>query len=246
MRKVLKSGDKQALVIIPFVEDCDLDGLTKCLETQVEVDERDKRTDKTALLVAIDMLISEDTEESQLRTISNMIQLLLEKNADANATAEKNVSNSGAKDSSSPMHIIGTELHAEEDNDDSDTTATRKSCLEDVAASLYSCGAKVSTYTARLMHDAARRGHVQTVKFWIEKLGIDLNLKGRQGLTSMHFAARSGKIDMVKLLLSYKSEDGKQIADLSILDDRGKKAIEYAQINNKQEVVTLLQELTRE
>lgn len=53
-------------------------------------------------------------------------------------------------------------------------------------------------------------------------------------MTALHLAARSGKSDVVQFLLTIDS------IDLSIADDAGKKAIDYARANGKDEIVALL------
>jgi len=248
MREVLMVGEKQDLLVIPFVQACDLEGLRNCLgstsaagdqgvdvDVNVNVDARDKKTGMTALLVAVDQLTQDDTSGDHLRVLSDMIQLLLEKGSDANATPDKNLSDTDLTDTMAPMFIICKAISNEYARVNSASISMLGACLEDVATSLHSHGAKLSTSTVEIMHDAARRGNFGTIKFWIENLGIDPNTKGRQGLTPLHFAARSGKVDVVRLLLSYSS------VDLSAVDDRGKTALEAAQANDKQDIVQLLQ-----
>ena len=56
-------------------------------------------------------------------------------------------------------------------------------------------------------------------------------------MTALIFASRGGKIDIVKLLIMEKDK-----LDLNIVDDAGKKAIDYATANGKEEIVSLLLE----
>jgi ankyrin repeat protein len=112
--------------------------------------------------------------------------------------------------------------------------------LEDIALQLLSNGAFISSTTFLLLHDGARRGYIQVVKFWIEKLGADINLKGRQGLTPLHFAARSGKTDIVKYLLGLES------IDITVLDSRGKTALHAATVNDKLDVIALFQQFSQD
>lgn len=53
------------------------------------------------------------------------------------------------------------------------------------------------TKTAALLHQAARRNQVPFAKYCIETLHIDPNIKGRQGMTALQFAARSGQMEML-------------------------------------------------
>jgi hypothetical protein len=87
------------------------------------------------------------------------------------------------------------------------------------------------------MHEAARRGNLETVQFLLHHrlaLNLDINEAGPQGLTPLHFASRSGKIAVAKELL----EAG---ADRSKLDNFGKSPLDAAVTNNKLEMVQMLQ-----
>ena len=97
-------------------------------------------------------------------------------------------------------------------------------------------GAEIITETKLLLPNAAHRGRLGAVQFLVQDVGIDPNFRGRQGMTSLHFAARSGKVDVVTWLLDYVGES----MDDKIVDDAGKKAIDYASANGKQEIVDLL------
>jgi ankyrin repeat protein len=253
MMGVLKDGEahnQQDLVIIPLVEaqDLNVEALAKYLEGEdhnVNVDERHPKTGKTALYVAIDRLIeigNESTKEKEMCDLSSMIKLLLSKGSDANAIPEKNVSDNILPETITPMYIICKALsteYAKLHNDSERSISVSRTYLEEICLSLLSNGAKFTTATVQMMHDAARRGYTDVIKFWIEKLGIDPNVKGRQGLTPLHFAARSGKVEVVKLLLTFSS------VNPSIVDDRGKTAMDGAQVNGKDEIVELLTRATQ-
>ena len=62
---------------------------------------------------------------------------------------------------------------------------------------LISTGAKVPTETTLLLHQAARLNECLLATFLLDQLRIDPNTKGRQGMTPLHFAARSGKLEML-------------------------------------------------
>ena len=81
--------------------------------------------------------------------------------------------------------------------------------------------------------------------FLVETVGIDPNTIGRQGLTPLHFASRSGQVDIVQWLLAYEPRAGVSGSkvDPSLKDDRGKTAIEAARVNNRAAVVSLLEGL---
>jgi ankyrin repeat protein len=97
-------------------------------------------------------------------------------------------------------------------------------------------GATITDATRQLVHDAARRDQVELVQFWINDLGIDCNSRGRQGMTPLQFAARSGKIHMVVFLLSL------QDIDISLADSRGQTSLLAAQANGHEEIGQLIQQ----
>jgi hypothetical protein len=87
------------------------------------------------------------------------------------------------------------------------------------------------------LHEAARRGNLETIQFLLQHrlaLNLDINEAGPQGLTPLHFASRSGKIAVAKELL----EAG---ADLSKLDSMGKSPLDAAVTNSKLDMVQMLQ-----
>lgn len=78
---------------------------------------------------------------------------------------------------------------------------------------------------------AISKGDLQTVKKMIE-YGADINEK-TNGMTPLMFAARYNQVEVVKILL----EKG---ADVTTKDDKGRTALQYAEISNAREVVSLL------
>lgn len=86
-------------------------------------------------------------------------------------------------------------------------------------------------------HNAARRGHVlmlQAIHRYLPML-FDVNAVNRQGMTALHFAARSGKKDVVQFLL------GLPKTDVAKTDCNGMRALDAAMVNGHTEVVELLQ-----
>ena len=79
------------------------------------------------------------------------------------------------------------------------------------------------------------RDNLRAITFMVESLGIDPNTRGRQGLTPLHFAARSGRVNIVRWLLSKN-------VNYHMLDDQGKSAMDAATVNEKLQVVELLKE----
>lgn len=107
--------------------------------------------------------------------------------------------------------------------------------LELMTARLYQAEKQVPTELSQLLHDAARRNEVQLAKLLIAKLGVDPNLRNRQGMTPLQFAARSGQCEMIKFLLEQEE------IDVEAMDNQGRTALDAAVANDKLEAVALLQ-----
>mmetsp|Transcript_33779 Transcript_33779/g.40460 ORF Transcript_33779/g.40460 Transcript_33779/m.40460 type:complete len:436 (+) Transcript_33779:28-1335(+) len=270
MRDVLTSGagPSAALEVFEYIQQFDFDGLKFHLQQKSEdgvedltllLEERE-RGGMTPLLYVIGELqkicqeatnSEAQTDEDQLGRMTQIVTLLLERGALANATpkrielrtpfspppTDKNpeeVEESvEAALSNAPMHTICTELYSINASSSTPSESSLRPCLEKVAVTLQGHGATLSRATCGYMHDAARRGYLDTVQFWTETLLVDIDAKGRQGMTALHFAARSGRVDIVRYLLT-------KGADRGCVDDRGKTALDAATVNGKDEVVGLL------
>ena len=86
-----------------------------------------------------------------------------------------------------------------------------------------------------MLPDCARKGNLEMIQFLIEIVGIDPNTRGRQNMTALHFAARGGKMNVVKWML-----DSCPSLDVNAEDDARKKAIDYAAANRREDVTRLL------
>ena len=73
------------------------------------------------------------------------------------------------------------------------------------------------------------------IQFLVNVVGVDPNFRGRQGMTALHFAARGGKSDIVRWMLDCCST-----LDVNVLDGAGRKAVDYARANGKDNIVELL------
>ena len=51
------------------------------------------------------------------------------------------------------------------------------------------------------LHLAARNGHLEVVKYLLEKGGAEVNEEDNDGWTALHLAARYGHLEVVKYLL---------------------------------------------
>lgn len=56
-------------------------------------------------------------------------------------------------------------------------------------------------YNDTPLHDSVRNGHLDVIKFFIEDLECDPNLKGQRGRTPLHHASAKGHLDIVKYLV---------------------------------------------
>ena len=252
MEQVLLSGisctDDARNPIFGMIENCEVRNLKQYLVEHADskgwINECDLKTGMSPLLMALgnvfddpDMSAVKDLQS--IKFMRDIISALLECGADVNMSPtsdDKKMSVLEGSDLKSKDYILdickvlATMLTSTEDRD-----KEISSHLEDIIFQLLSNGASLSEKTIQLVHDAARRGHLETVKFWIEKLGVDVNTKGRQGLTPLHFAARSGKVDIVKYLLEIDTVNAES------LDDRGKTALDFANVNNRDEIIILLE-----
>ena len=83
------------------------------------------------------------------------------------------------------------------------------------------------------LHAAARRGHIETVNFLLEK-GANTSLLGGDGLTALHIACRRGDPDCVAVLVD-------QGADVGVKSSDGKTALEIAREKGYGEICTRLE-----
>mmetsp|Transcript_18485 Transcript_18485/g.53044 ORF Transcript_18485/g.53044 Transcript_18485/m.53044 type:complete len:404 (-) Transcript_18485:2831-4042(-) len=262
MRKVLTAGGViQRSKLFDLIDVHDIEGIKMLLGESVEgLNEFDRKTGLTPLQYAVDKLLlclnPEDGEEAQdhssSQKLADIIEMLLKNGADANAEPKRRVkrgddagmlpTNDG---SDTPLHRLCMELAPLYASSSDDIIAKGAiDAVEKVAnAFVEAGGAEPEEATTLLLHDACRRGNLHMVQFLIESIGVNPNHRGRQGLTPLHFGARSGRTEIVEWLLSHKGANG-AIVDASILDDRGKTALDAARANDKADIVALLEKVT--
>ena len=92
-----------------------------------------------------------------------------------------------------------------------------------------------------LLHDASRRGNLSMLELLLGTVLVDdedaVNTPGRQGLTPLHFACRSGRLEVAQLLV-------RAGADPTGTNDAGKTPLDAAVANDKQDVVAFLRSLS--
>ena len=84
-----------------------------------------------------------------------------------------------------------------------------------------------------LMMIASKDEHKRIMKFALEQLFANPNLQDRKGRTALHYAAASGNLMMVKLLLQHD-------AKLDVQDYEGKTPLYFAADGNDVEIANLL------
>lgn len=194
----------------------------------------------TPLLYLVNMLVEEndddDDDESLSQKYLQMMELLLQHGADPDATptAHRNGHLNVQED---PGEASLYRICAALKQNDASVDSNRFITLKNAALILKKYNATVSPTTQLLLHDAARRNQLEFSKFLVEDLGINVNTRGRQGMTPLQFAARSGKVEMVEFLL--KQQEG---IDITMQDDRGQTALDAARVNNKVDIVAILEE----
>jgi len=257
-RLVLSGGGGAAAersAIFDLVDNVDVDGIRTMLSNRgdgsgvddnatANLSERDNATGLTPLQYALEKLLSLDVAGTADQTQEGLVSILLsmlrngaDPNAELKRRRKRRDHEMQADDGSDmPLHTVCLALSlAYSSSSDSSHS------LERVASAMVKeGGARPGQPTILLLHDACRRGNLSTVQFLIDSIGIDPNIPGRQGLTGLHFASRSGRTDIVEWLLSYE-KDGYRAVDVTIVDDRGKTALDAARVNEKADVVALLE-----
>lgn len=254
MKEVLQNAmsqlESERYPLFQMIEEYDVDAMKQILNTGDpelirRINEQDCQTAYSPLSYVIAKIVAEveqmmyDPPDEQaiiqIETLKEIVLLLLKCGAEVQVTVF--IIPGKPEQQKDPFEEICTTLSdiiLEAENDDD--YARVISALKEIAVELYNSGADISTKTMLCLHSAARRGKLEIVQFWIEKLNVDINVKGRQGLTPLHFAARSGKLGAVKYLLQNDA------IDVNVLDDRGKKAIDAAIVNGKEDIAHLIRQ----
>lgn len=89
--------------------------------------------------------------------------------------------------------------------------------------------------------DICRRNYIDLAHVWWETFHIDPSVvKGRQGMTPLHFAARSGHYEMVEYLLDIAPDKNEFV---KVTNDLGQTALQAATVNQHANVAELLQKV---
>ena len=86
----------------------------------------------------------------------------------------------------------------------------------------------------RMFHTACRKNNLGLARFFVEVVRLEPNVQGQGGMTALHFAARSGCVEMVQFLLQTCKVDG------TTTNTMGKTPLDMAMVNQKQDVTAVL------
>ena len=230
--------------LFDFIEEGNVDGIQAALDLRFmkpndDLKDAKDRDGKTLLFSTMSKILNgnpdssimdknnEDGPKATLQQLKDILKLLLEKG--------KLDPDDPDKDKNNLMYIVCKALSSQYTTESAKTTSSEYTIhLEETVLILLENNATLTEDTTLLLHDAARRGNVKMIRFFIETVGMDKNKKGRQGLTPLHFACRSGKIQALQLLIELG-------VDLNAQDDRGKTAMNAAVANDKTEIISILQ-----
>ena len=228
--------------VICAIRDGNLQELEQVLKHDPSV-VKSRYKDCTPLLEVVNLLLEDNTADDN-HVHLDMLQLLLENGADPNATPAIMRRNDHLHlqedpgDGAAALHQICLALKdAYATNTNSAGEATEYiDKLKHAAQLLQQYNATVSLNTQQLLHDAVRRNEMNMTRFLIHDMLVSPNVQGRQGMTPLQFAARSGRTEVVTFLLE------QQDIRVDIQDERGQTALDAARLNNKNDIVALLEQ----
>jgi ankyrin repeat protein len=216
-------------------------------------------------------------KDDEVEALIEMLKLLLNNGADANGGMDQDQSKTidtavtlteEAKEP--PLHKVVCTLREFYKKAETKTSelSSALATLVNVIEILMDAGATLTPETPLLLHQAARFNEFPFARCLIESLHVDPNTKGRQGMTPLQFAARSGQMEMlvssvcaralgasrwfivhtIDLMVRSASLFAKRFLleqpdiDVNAKDNRGNTALDAARVNKKEEAVRLLEE----
>jgi len=241
LSKGLGGGASGASQLAICIETLDLEGLHKCLSgnTNIGLAASSQMEKNKGLLAAAEKFKSFVDEQHTIgrayELLRDVIHALLEGDADPNTFPM--IPNTPSPLEGAPLHIVTSSVCSSITTMAPPSSEIVSEVGSAIVRELRLHGAKLGSVTMALLPDAAKRGRVRAVEFLLRSAGVDPNYRGRQGMTSLILASRSGRTDVVKFLLENESSD-----IVGIADDAGKGAIDYARANGKEDIVRLLLE----
>lgn len=174
--------------IIQVLEDRDADALKELLSNHGDMASMEYMGKTPVMIVVDDILTDIDENPDDLEGGVDCLNVLLSHNARTDGIA----STDELKSNESPLYrlvaAVREAMHQEKNE---------MASLCEAVELMIKYGAILDTETFLLLHQAARRNEVTFAKYCIENLGMNPNRKGRQGMTPLQFAARSGQLEMV-------------------------------------------------
>lgn len=143
----------------------------------------------------------DDTPQEDITKLVEILEFLLQNGSNPNIVPKPRKKNDDDDDASLPLYKLVSTLREvyrnsakpmDSSNDNNDTAILKK-----VITLLLNTGAEIQDDTKKLLHQLSRFGEIEMVEFLITVLQIDPNTIGPQGMTPLHFAARSGRYDVV-------------------------------------------------
>lgn len=242
------------LKLIPFLNDGlfrDVLDLLESYESDLNLDEVDPKTGLRPINIAVGVFIEKCNsdgidavhEAEVLDSLSKVIFTLIDKGCTIDAIPSKNIEQTTDASTLTPMYKICNQILDFYNYNESDGGINGEIYMQhskEIAKKMKNKGVSMSEKVTQMMHTAARKGLTSAVEFWIRDLQVDPNIKGRQGLTIMHFAARSGKVQVVELLFRLNDELDLGL-DVNQVDDRGKTALDAAIANGRDDIIQLIE-----
>jgi ankyrin repeat protein len=178
---------------------------------------------QTPLQLVVDQLL-----ETYDMTQVQMLEILLKHGADPH---KPSINHAVSKTPKQPLHNICKALR----NAHCAFHDEAIQMLTKGAQILYDRGAHADKSTQEMLHEAASQGCIPFLDFLVTILKIDINTRDGQGMTPLHFAARTGQTIMVQhLLQTYPS------LNRAAKDDQNQTPVDVAKANGKSEIVPLL------
>jgi ankyrin repeat protein len=156
---------------------------------------------QTPLSLVITIFLEKITDETASPNLTSemvlpMIKVLITKGADPNCYLLQTTDVS--EDKEPVLHkLLNTLRDFYRMTNDSDGEQYTISILNQIIELLLKAEVNISNDTKLLLHQAARFNECTFATFMMNILHVDPNTKGRQGMTPLHFAARSGKVEML-------------------------------------------------
>jgi hypothetical protein len=231
------------------ITDCNLSAVEQLLSTNDDTSlVSTKYCGHTTLQVCVSDILTMVTEslssspededsasQSALETSTRTSQLLAIVKTLLAAGSDPNAGSVGSEDEKDepPLHRVCCALREAYKQGDQGLVVV--DLLQELAGLLLGAGATVETATTQLLHEAARRNETAMARFLVETLHMNPNGKGRQGMTALQFAARSGRMEILHYFLSLSS------IDVQATDDRGQTALDAARVNGHEGAVATLE-----